>query len=196
MSRRRGRDSWEGLYGAVRICEVLCGRHKGPIREHGLERLSTFGLLAREGMDFTRGLLDECLRMGILRSSGGERPVVFLTAYGTSIMRGEAVPELVWPQANGDSPPRERKQRKDPSLLLESEDEPDEDLYEALKKRRLEIAQKRGVAAFTIFPNSTLQGLASMRPRTVEEAMAVPGIGKVKAERELPPFLEVIARWR
>ncbi|MBN1404655.1 MAG: ATP-dependent DNA helicase RecQ [Opitutales bacterium] len=104
MSKRVGNDDWEGLFGLGKIADMLCGRQKGPMREHGLNKLSTFGILEAQGMDFTKALLDECLVMGLLRKSRDERPVVTLTKLGTRAMKGDFVPELLWPGPDGKPP--------------------------------------------------------------------------------------------
>ncbi len=190
MSRRHGATDWEGLYGIVRICEVLCGRHKGPIRENGLHRLSTFGILAEQGMDFVRALLEECLRMGLLRSSGGERPTITLTSAGTKAMKGELNPELVWPD-----PDALKRRSGNDGFILSSEGPPDVDLLEALKRKRSEIAAARGVPPYQIFTNRALESLAASKPLTRDQALGLHGIGEVKASRVLPAFLPIIARY-
>jgi ATP-dependent DNA helicase RecQ len=109
MSRRNGANEWEGLFGVGRITEMLCGKERGPMREHGLDKLSTFGLLKEEGEDFTRALLEECLKTGLLRKSRDERPVVTLTLLGAETMRGAHIPIMLWPGKDGRVAPREKK---------------------------------------------------------------------------------------
>ena len=43
-----------------------------------------------------------------------------------------------------------------------------------------------------IFSNQTLEFLTRLRPTTMEAGLRIRGIGEVKAERYLEPFLEVI----
>jgi superfamily II DNA helicase RecQ len=45
-----------------------------------------------------------------------------------------------------------------------------------------------------IFHDSTLAVVAGSRPRTRAELLAVPGIGKVKAERHGDALLELVGR--
>ena len=60
---------------------------------------------------------------------------------------------------------------------------------------RKEIAAKRGVPAYVVLSNTALIGLAEQRPQTLAEAQEVPGIGPVKAQTVIPPFLDVIREW-
>ena len=109
MSRRVGTDGWEGMFGVGRIVEMLCGKERGPLREHGLDKLSTFGILKSEGEDFTRALLEECLLMGLLKKANDEYPLVTLTKSGALAMRGDLVPEMLWPDKDGRMPRPKRK---------------------------------------------------------------------------------------
>jgi ATP-dependent DNA helicase RecQ len=109
MSRRNGANEWEGMFGVGRITEMLCGKERGPVREHGLDKLSTFGLLKEEGEDFTRALLEECIKTCLLRKSRDERPVVTLTLLGAETMRGAHIPIMLWPGKDGAAAKRERK---------------------------------------------------------------------------------------
>lgn len=69
----------------------------------------------------------------------------------------------------------------------------DEDLFLKLKELRNELAREAGIPAYAVFHNSTLEGLARLKPTTRRGAMNVHGIGEQKAAKYLDDFLEVIA---
>jgi superfamily II DNA helicase RecQ len=54
---------------------------------------------------------------------------------------------------------------------------PDTGVETSLRSWRLAEAKRRGVPAFRIFSDKTLQALAAARPETASELLAVPGIG-------------------
>jgi ATP-dependent DNA helicase RecQ len=267
MSRRNSASEWEGLYGVGKIVDMLCGKEKGPMREHGLHNLSTFGILAAQGPDFTKALIEECLMMGLLRKTHDERPVVTLTRRGTAAMKGDEVPEMLWPGPDG-KPPRpkiqdyalsgtlplqgrtasrktgegknspagdptptdagaisaeypagtpatKRRKKRKPGELFDTDEgkspadtakrkktgpddlnADDAELFEALKRKRYEIAAARGVPAFQIFPDRTLHLIAQTRPTTKDQALELPGIGPHKASREFPAFLPIIEQFQ
>jgi RecQ family ATP-dependent DNA helicase len=64
-----------------------------------------------------------------------------------------------------------------------SEAAPDSRLEGALRVWRLFEARRRGVPSFRIFSDRTLRALATSRPRTIQELLAVPGIGINTAEK-------------
>ena len=61
--------------------------------------------------------------------------------------------------------------------------EPDDPVYETLKRWRLQTAQAEARPAYVIFHNSTLAEIVRRAPRTREELAAVPGVGPAKLER-------------
>ncbi|MGH9469036.1 MAG: RecQ family ATP-dependent DNA helicase, partial [Terriglobia bacterium] len=64
-----------------------------------------------------------------------------------------------------------------------SEDGANSPLEAALRVWRLGEARRRGVPAFCIFNDRTLRALATSRPATTEELLAVPGIGMSTVEK-------------
>jgi DNA helicase II / ATP-dependent DNA helicase PcrA len=71
--------------------------------------------------------------------------------------------------------------------------EPDDPLYGALKRWRLETAKAEERPAYVIFHNSTLAEIASRRPASLAELAAVPGVGPAKLERYGPDVMEALA---
>src|SRR6478736_2754358 len=70
--------------------------------------------------------------------------------------------------------------------------EPDDPLYAALKRWRLERATADDLPAYVVFHNSTLAEIAGRRPRDLSELSAVPGVGPAKLERYGDEVLEVL----
>ena len=115
-------------------------------------------------------------------------------------MRGQASPELSWPEASTVAEPsatRVRNRRPEAKSVLAAEDEvdspEDEYLLRALKAKRDEIARRLGnVPRYQIFSDQTLKCFARLKPSTKESGRRIRGVGDVKAELYLPQFLEVI----
>jgi len=62
-------------------------------------------------------------------------------------------------------------------------EEPDDPLYDALKRWRLQRAKADEIPAYVVFHNSTLAEIAVRRPSTIAELASVPGVGPAKLER-------------
>lgn len=71
--------------------------------------------------------------------------------------------------------------------------EPDGDVVASLRSWRLETARTTGVPAYVILHDATIEALASLRPRTIDELLAVPGLGPVKANRYGPSLISLVA---
>jgi DNA helicase-2/ATP-dependent DNA helicase PcrA len=74
--------------------------------------------------------------------------------------------------------------------------EPDDPLYTALKRWRLQRATADDLPAYVVFHNSTLAEIAGRRPRDLSELGVVPGVGPTKLERYGSDVLRVVADCR
>ena len=74
-------------------------------------------------------------------------------------------------------------------------DQADQELFEALRAKRMELAKEQGVPPYVIFPDTTLVALATERPMDEDEMLSISGIGQSKLERYGDAFLEVITAY-
>ena len=65
-------------------------------------------------------------------------------------------------------------------------------MFEALRKRRSELAKEQGVAAYVVFADKTLIDMARRKPATLGEMGAVHGVGTAKLRQYGETFLNVI----
>lgn len=183
MSRRTD-EGWEGRYGRGRIVQMLCGSRSQEILAAGLDKLTTYGLLKDRGTGYLNALMRSLSDAGMIQTQPGEYPVVTLTPFGERVMRGEGNYRLQWPAADGGQVDTGLK-----DLGF------DGGLYSMLRDLRTQIAQKDHLPPYVVFGNKTLEAFARFRPLTVEDALKIPGVGTVKAERYLKPFLASIKTW-
>jgi DNA helicase-2/ATP-dependent DNA helicase PcrA len=71
--------------------------------------------------------------------------------------------------------------------------EPDPEVVSTLRTWRAETARAAGIPAYVVFHDVTLAALASLRPRTTQQLLEVPGLGPVKAGRYGPTLLSLLA---
>jgi DNA helicase-2/ATP-dependent DNA helicase PcrA len=64
---------------------------------------------------------------------------------------------------------------------------------ERLREWRRRLARASGVPPHVLLHDATVQAIATRRPTTAEELLAVPGLGPVKVARYGPAILEVVA---
>jgi len=68
----------------------------------------------------------------------------------------------------------------------------DVELFEALRKKRTEIAKDLAVPPYVVFPDTTLVAFATERPADEDEMLDISGVGQSKLERYGEAFLGVI----
>jgi superfamily II DNA helicase RecQ len=66
--------------------------------------------------------------------------------------------------------------------------------YDALRRWRSDVAQKRGVAPDIIFNNETLLAIARSYPKTLAELQGLRTIGPWKAKTYGPAILKIVAQ--
>jgi ATP-dependent DNA helicase RecQ len=69
------------------------------------------------------------------------------------------------------------------------------DLFENLRKVRLNIAKNEGIPPFMIFHDSALNDMCKRLPNTKNEFLKVSGVGKVKLEKYGEIFINTINNW-
>lgn len=194
---QRGPAGYQPRFGRGKIIAMLTGSQTEELRERGLDRLSTFGLLTGWDAAYLTQLFRELEKAGLLKTEMGEYPLVTLTDRGVSVMKDGAPFTLAWParkNASSRKSSRKRGASSQPSPVPGAPDgSVDPDLLEKLKKKRAELAEAEGKPPFLIFSNQTLESLARTRPKSAEAALDLNGVGQLKAKRYLKPFLEIIS---
>ena len=186
MSRRTSRG-WEGIFGRGRIVQMLTGSKSQEVLRVRLHELSTYGILKAKGTAYLNELFHSLHDAGLVVTQRGEYPLVTLTPRGEEAMRGQHSYCLVWPKSLRGG------RAKNPAGRPEGEEGPlDPALYERLKLVRSNLAREHRLPPYGVFSNKVLEAMARMRPSSVEAAMRIKGVGAVKAERFLAPFLELL----
>jgi ATP-dependent DNA helicase RecQ len=190
----------DGRFGRGRIAQVLVGSHSKEVVDAGLDRLSTYGLLADEGPDYVWALLDALVRAGCLAVSGGQYPTLSLTELGGQVMRRQTSVPLLMPETISAKPVRRKTARARKAPVEETYETAgsayDEALFEALRKwRREKSAVMNNLPAYLIYSDRTLEEIARRLPRTNDELLEVRGIGEAKARQFGAETLAVVRQF-
>lgn len=183
---QRGSNGWLGRYGRGRIVQMLAGSKSQEILSAQLDKLSTYGLLRREGAGFLNRLMRSLADAGLVKTeTSGDYPLLTLTERGEAAMRGELDYELLWPE------------KPEAETRVDLKDEGfDPQLYSLMRDLRTKIAKQQQVPPYVIFSNKTLEALTRYQPTDAASALQVPGIGETKLQRYGEPFLETIRMWK
>ena len=175
-------------YGAAHIVDVLRGTQTDKVAAAGHDGLPTFGAGKAHGKDEWRSILRQLVAAGFLsldiQGYGGLK----LTAAGRDLLRGDGSFRYRRdtmrrrPAASASRSPRTEALSPEETAVLDR-----------LKALRRQMAQERGVPAYVIFSDRSLQDMAQRRPRTKQEFAAVHGVGEAKLRDLAEPFLGAIA---
>ena len=181
-----------GRYGKGLVADVLRGSNNGKVRQFGLDRARTYGIL-----DESPGTIKEIIELLVaddyLEISEGRFPLVGLGPRA----RQAATDEFRLYMKRVKTPSRERaakaaKATPKPVATLETGEQ--RELFERLRALRKAIADKEGVPPYVVFSDAALRGMCVALPRTDDEFLAVNGVGQVKLQRYGRVFMEEIAR--
>jgi len=176
-------------FGTEHLANVLIGEKSEAIEKYGHDRLPTFGV----GKDF-----DKKEWRAIFRQLHGAGIVALdVTGYGTwrvteagrRVLKGAAPVTL---RKDTLKPARRTGRGATNAAALADGAAGDTALFEALRRRRSELARAAGVAAYVVFADKTLIDMARRRPANVVEMGAVHGVGEAKLRRYGEVFLDVI----
>jgi ATP-dependent DNA helicase RecQ len=171
-------------FGAMHLIDVLIGRMTDRVKQFGHDRLSVFGIGRDLNEKQWRAALRQLVAMGHLRSDSDAFGALKLTETARGVLKGETE-VMLREQAAGsrNRASRSKSRRGDLAPLPASQGEAGNPaLVSALRAWRSDMARQRGVPAYVVLHDSTIDGIAASRPATHEQLRGVPGIGDKKLE--------------
>ena len=183
----------EERYGASMISSIVRGERTDRITRAGLDALSVFGYLSDVGDKEIKGLIQQFVASGYLRSSMGKYPVLSVTAGAEEVLAGHKEVEEIRQEVIVPS----RKTKKSASISRsEVPRSGSGGLFEHLRQHRKQLASQLSVPPYIIFPDTVLIDLANIRPKTLGEFGNIKGVGKAKLKKYGLSFLEAISQYK
>jgi ATP-dependent DNA helicase RecQ len=177
----------EERFGAVHTAKVLVGADEARLRELKHDKLSTYGLMATEGLAAVRLWIDQLISQGFLKRTG-EYQVLSLTESGRRLLKRDGNPRLT--VAAQPAAKKRSASSGEPSW-----DGVDRGLFDALRKLRSELALARGVPAYVIFGDEPLRDFARYRPTSIAKFATIRGVGEQKKEDFAKTFVSTISEY-
>ncbi len=180
-----------GRFGLSAAVKLLRGEEDPRLTGAGLDRTPTFGVLREHEETWLQALLRRCVSAGWVDFTGGDRPVVMLTADGRAVMKAERPARLLLPpegrarRATTGTPSRGAERAAQPSSGLPPADldADSQRIFDALRAFRLATSRADGVPPYVVASDRTLRELALIKPRTIHDLELAHGIGQAKTER-------------
>jgi len=179
-------------YGASMITSIVRGERTDRIMRAGHDALPVFGLLNNVDEKSIKGLIQQFVASGYLRSSTGKYPVLSLTAGAEEVLAGHKEVEEIRQHVSVPS----RNSKSAASVVRGKSSSTSGGLFEHLRQHRKRLAEKAGLRPYLIFPDTVLIDLANLRPTTLGEFGNVKGVGEAKLKKYGLTFLQAIAEYK
>ena len=179
-------------YGTSMITSIVRGERTDRIMRAGHDALPVFGLLSNVDEKSIKGLIQQFVASGYLRSSSGKYPVLSLTAGAEEVLGGHKEVEEIRQHVSVPS----RTSRSTSTTSRGKSSSGAGGLFEHLRQHRKRLAEEAGLRPYLIFPDTVLIDLANLRPTTLGEFGNVKGVGEAKLKKYGLSFLQAIAEYK
>jgi ATP-dependent DNA helicase RecQ len=181
-------------FGAMHLIDVLVGRATERVTQFGHDKISVFGIGRELNEKQWRAALRQMVALGHLQPDSEAFGALKLTESARGVLEGET--EVLLREERAGAPARTRRSKSAPGGMGRNSTEALEadhsGLLGALKAWRSEVARQRGMPAYVVLHDSTIEGIAAVQPNTLTELRDIPGIGDKKLERYGKDLLELV----
>jgi ATP-dependent DNA helicase RecQ len=171
-------------FGAMHLIDVLVGRMTERVQQFGHDKLSVFGIGRELNEKQWRAAMRQLVALGHLKPDSEAFGALKLTESARGVLKGETE-VMLREETPGSSirSNRAKSRRGDLAPASGGADKAgDPGLLGALRAWRSQMARGRGVPAYVVLHDSTIDGIAAARPTSLNELRGIPGIGDKKLE--------------
>jgi ATP-dependent DNA helicase RecQ len=185
-------------FGAMHLIDVLVGRMTERVKQLGHDKLSVFGVGRELNEKQWRAALRQLVAMGHLQPDSEAFGALKLTETSRGVLKGET--EVMLREETANSASRASRTRSRRGDLVPRPAGPgaagDSTLLANLRAWRSEVARTRGVPAYVVLHDTTIDSIATARPATLGQLRDIPGIGDKKLEHYGAELLALVAAAR
>jgi ATP-dependent DNA helicase RecQ len=176
-------------FGTEHLTRILIGEATDAVVKFSHDKLPTFGVGKEYGLQEWRSIFRQLNGAGVITLDVTGYGSWSVSETGRRVLKGEDKITL-----RKDTLKSSRKTGKaarakaDGAPLADA----DQELFEALRKQRSELAKKQRVAAYVVFADKTLIDMVRLKPRDKSEMSLVHGVGEAKLKQYGQVFLDAI----
>src|SRR4029079_1074212 len=176
-------------FGTEHLVNVLLGEASEAVEKFSHDRLPTFGVGLEYDRREWRSIFRQLHAAGIVALDITGYGTWSVTDAGRLVLKGA---ERITLRKDTLKAGRKAARAAANAAALGTGAAGDTALFEALRRRRSELAKEQRVAAYVVFADKTLLEMARRKPRTAAEMAAVHGVGDAKLRQYGDIFLDVI----
>ena len=187
--RRVERKNRVGL-GETMLVLVLAGSKDKTLLAREYDLLPTYGIMKETKRPFLHEYIRELVKQGYLRRPPGDYDVLMTSEKADKVLFQNE--QVLWRHAGQKKHTPQRQK----TAVSGKPGAADQDLFDRLRTLRTELARQARVPAYVIFHDATLLNIASAKPSTEAELLAISGVGEQKAKKYGQAILEEITEWK
>ena len=184
--------------GTQMLIDILRGNLNAELKEKGYHLLKTYGagrdVPARDWQDY----LMQMLQLGYFEIAYNENNHLKITPAGSDVLFGRETARLVVIKREETATKGKKKQKAAAltrELPFDMENKESDQLFEALKALRKQLADEEVLPAYIVLSDKVLHLLVVQRPTTIEAFGNINGIGEYKKRKYGKAFVELIRRF-
>ena len=175
-------DLTGGFFGTNYIIKVLKG--KESVKDWH-KKFFVFGIEKDFLDDQLKEIISSLINLDFIKKNDGDYPTLSLTFNGIGFLQDPTKIELQKP----------KKEEKIIAKKIKENLNYNKELFKKLRELRKSMADSRGVPAFVIFSDASLQGMAYYFPCNKESFLKINGVGETKLESFGDDFLKEIKEY-
>lgn len=180
-----------GRYGIQIVIGTLLGANRVRLRELGMMNYESYGSLKEKKEADLRALISQMVSEGYLRQTEEQYSVLKLGDTAPLMKEDARVMLRTWKAKEPEKKKKTAKVKSTDGLTSAGSE-----LFEVLRKLRMEIARENGVPPYIVFNDKTLIDMCVKLPATEEEFLEVSGVGENKRKKYGIQFLDAIAEFQ
>ena len=179
------------------LIDILRGSYSAEVTGKGYQELKTFGagrdIPPRDWQDY----LLQMLQLGYFEIAYNENNHLKITSSGSDILFGRTQATLVVIHHEEAATPKGKKKKVviAKELPFGAAGGESEDLFEALRGLRKQLADQEALPAYIVLSDKVLHLLSISRPTTIEEFGEISGIGDYKKKKYGKDFVKLIKQF-
>ncbi|MBI5554772.1 MAG: DNA helicase RecQ [Elusimicrobia bacterium] len=175
-------------FGADHIVNILTANENENVTRWRHNKITSFGIMRSEKKTTIRYAIEQLVGQGYLAREL-EHYTLSVTAKGSALQRGEWIPKLASPIMIRKIA---RKEKKEAYRGAETSNNYDQAVFEKLRNKRRELAERKKTPAYIIFSDKSLWDMAHKKPVTLAAFQHVYGVGEQKLEQYGEEFVSLI----
>ena len=175
--------------------DVLRGSQRRDIMQQGYHQIKTYGAGRDHSYEQWRYFFEQLINLGLLEVAHDQHNQLRLTEASKAVLFEGTAVQLVSPDTMKARRDAEKAADKGSRTRESKRQRVRDELFEELRRLRLQLARAAGLPPYVVFSDKTLEEMAARRPTDREALSDIGGVGEQKLRRYGEVFLEAIKKY-